>query len=420
MKMRACVAMGGGPTRVINRTLYGVVAEAEARGMEVWAARHGIVGMLKEDFVPLSAGRSPLVEGKDRPGALIGSTRHKPDRGDCVRVVELFKKHDVHALFYIGGNDTSGAALLIHEHARDAGYDLRIFHVPKTIDNDLVLNDHAPGYGSAARFVAHSVLGDGLEVRSLPGIKVDVAMGRHAGWLTAAAALCKTRPEEAPHLAYLPERPKLLAEILADVEAVYEEHGYGVAVLSEGVAGPSGEPFLRCPEVRKELGAEPFAPILEALSAMGRIEEAAGGAKRDAFGNVQLSGTGTLADVIVSAVKIHLHAAGVKRARVRADTFGYLQRSYAGDASPVDESEAEMVGRKAVEYSFGGEAHGSVALTADREGGGYEAGTELVKLADVGGKTRLVPDAFITAHGNGVTQEFMDYARPLVGPLARG
>jgi len=411
--------MGGGPTRVINCSLFGVVDEAAGNGVEVLGALHGIQGVLKEDFQPLSASLPPLSTHRRLPGAAIGSTRHKPTAEDCAKAFEIFKKLQVSYFFYIGGNDTAEATSIVSRAARSAGHELRCFHVPKTIDNDLVENDHSPGYGSAARFVAHALLGDDLDVRSLPGIKINVIMGRKAGWLTAAAALCKRSDEDGPHLLYFPERPKSLAEIVRDILAVYRKHGRAVIAVSEGLIGPDQAAFVTSNSIRGELSREPYAPIMAMINSLGPIEEAAGGAKNDAFGHIQLSGTGTMADILAAAVKIAAFKEFGKPARCRADTFGYLQRSYAGEASPVDAKEAEMVGRKAVAYAIKKDVDGSVALRAERSGGKYRAWAEINSLDSVAGKERCLPKEFINPEGNGVTPAFADYAMPLVGKLMR-
>lgn len=416
---RAVVAMGGGPTRVINRSLFGVVDEAARHGIEVLAARHGITGVLKEQFQPVTPGTPPLSDHKDLPGAVIGSTRHKPSTEDCARAFQVFKKLNANYFFYIGGNDTAQATSIINRDAKAGGYELRCVHVPKTIDNDLVDNDHCPGYGSAARFVAHALVGDDLDVKSLPGVKIDIIMGRKAGWLTAATALCRRSEEDGPHLQYFPERAKSLDDIVTDILKVYSKLGRCIVAISEGIHGPDDAEFLVSDYVRKELSSEPYSSIMGMLNACADIENASGGAKTDAFGHVQLSGTGTLADVIAAAVKIASYKQLGKAVRCRADTFGYLQRSYAGDVSPVDSEEAEMVGRRAVGYAIEKDTDGSVSLRADRSGGRYRAYTELITLESVAGRERFLPDEYINADDNGVTPAFLDYARPLVGDLAR-
>jgi 6-phosphofructokinase 1 len=232
---RAIVAMGGGPTRVINRTLFGIVDEAAKHGIEVLAARHGIAGVLKEQFLPIKPGEPPISTHKALPGAVIGSTRFKPGAEDCIKAFDIFKKRDVNYFFYIGGNDTAETADIVSRVAADAGYELRCFHVPKTIDNDLRVTDHCPGFGSAARFVASAFMGDDCDNRSLPGIKVNVVMGRNAGFLTAAAALARRGEGDGPHLVYLPERPVTRERVRDQVGEVYGRLGRCVVAVSEGI-----------------------------------------------------------------------------------------------------------------------------------------------------------------------------------------
>ena len=415
---RAIVAMGGGPTRVINRSLFGVVDEAARHGIEVLAARHGISGVLNEDFTAVPPGNASIDTHKDLPGACIGSARMKPNKQDCQQAVEVFKKQRARYFFYIGGNDTAEATSIINREALAAGYELRCFHVPKTIDNDLVENDHCPGYGSAARYVAHAILGDDLDVRSLPGIKVNVIMGRKAGWLAAAAALCRRSEADGPHLIYLPECGKSLADVMSDILEVYQKYGRAEVVCSEGLNGPDAADFIHSPFVRGELSEEPFAPVMRMLECWGPIEKASGGVKEDGFGHTQLSGTGILADVLAACIKIATYSRFGKAARCRADTFGYLQRCYPGEVSSVDAEEAEMVGRKAVQFATSQDLNGSIALRADRQGN-YRSYAELIDLEAVAGKERQLPDEFINADGNGVTEAFVQYALPLVGTLLR-
>ena len=419
MAKRAIVAMGGGPTRVINRTLYGIVDEADRRGIEVTGARHGIEGVLAEDFIELRPGQAPVSTHASLPGAMIGSTRKKPDAEVCAKALDVLKKRDVRFLFYIGGNDTSEACAIVNQAAEAGGYELRTFHVPKTVDNDLVLNDHTPGFASAARYVAHAVVGDDLDTQSLKGFKIDVIMGRNAGWLTAASALGRVREGDAPHVVYVCERNQSVADIADDVAALCERLGRGVMAVSEGLCGPDGEEFLNSPAIREELAQAPYTPVLDFLDASGRML-AATGAKMDDFGHTQLSGTGMLADALAAIVKIALSLrCKVKSPRVRADTLGYAQRAHAGEVSPVDAAEAEMVGRDAVRYADQGDIDGSVTLQAERDGK-YRAFTRIAKLKDVGGKVRKLDARFIAGSGKDVTPEFLEYALPLVGPLARG
>jgi 6-phosphofructokinase len=381
------VAQGGGPTAVINQSLAGVVLEARRhRGVNlVYGARHGVRGIVDEDFVDLTRETSHNLElVANTPSSALGSTRDKPDLKYCQQIFEVLRAHEIEHFFYIGGNDSSDTVRIVVEEAKKASYPLTAMHIPKTIDNDLVGNDHTPGFPSAARFVAQAFAGANLDNASLPGIYVGVVMGRHAGFLTAASALGKKFPDDGPHLIYVPERVFEIDRFLADVKAAYERHGRCVVAVSEGIHDAAG------------------APIAAQLA--GELE-------RDAHGNVQLSGTGALADLLCEEIKQKL-----KIKRVRGDTFGYLQRSFIGCVSDVDAREAREVGEKAVQYAMWGDpknlGSGSVAI---RRTGFYSVDYELQPLEAVAAKTRTMDDAFIADSGTDVTDAFRLYLRPLLG-----
>ena len=377
------VAQGGGPTAVINQSLVGVALEARRFGevQRIYGARHGVRGIVNEDFVDLTQETShnlELVAGT--PASALGSTRDKPDLKYCQEIFKVLQAHEIEHFFYIGGNDSSDTVRIVSEEAHKANYPLRSIHIPKTIDNDLVGNDHTPGFPSAARFVAQAFAGANLDNAALPGVYVGVVMGRHAGFLTAASALGKKFPDDGPHLIYLPERTFVLDKFLADVKAVYERYGRCVIAVSEGIHDESGAPI-----------AAQLARDLE----------------HDAHGNVQLSGSGGLADLLCEEIKTKL-----KIKRVRGDTFGYVQRSFIGCVSDVDQREAREVGEKAVQYAMWGGRDGSVAI---KRTGFYSVDYELVPLESVAGKTRTMEDDFISASGTDVTDAFRLYLRPLLG-----
>jgi 6-phosphofructokinase 1 len=377
------VAQGGGPTAVINQSLVGVVLEARRFGNvdRIYGAHHGVRGILNEDFVDLTRETSHNLElVAATPGSALGSTRDKPDLKYCQQIFQVLRAHGIGHFFYIGGNDSSDTVRIVSNEARQAGYPLRCIHIPKTIDNDLVANDHTPGFPSAARFVAQAFAGANLDNAALPGVYVAVVMGRHAGFLTAASALGKKFPDDGPHLIYLPERDFAIEAFLADVQAMYQRHGRCVVAVSEGIHDASGRPMLA-----------QLATQLE----------------QDAHGNVQLSGTGALADLLCEQVKAKL---GIQR--VRGDTFGYLQRSFIGCVSDVDAREAREVGEKAVQFAMWGEQDGSVAI---QRTGFYSADYQLLPLEAVAGKTRVMDDAFIAPSGTDVTDAFRLYLRPLLG-----
>ena len=380
---KVLVAQGGGPTAVINQSMAGVVLEARKfRNVElVYGAYHGVSGIVNEDFLDLTQETSHNIEmvASTRSSAL-GSTRDKPDLRYCQEIFKVLKAHGIGYFFYVGGNDSSDTVRIVSEEARRANYALRCIHIPKTIDNDLVGNDHTPGFPSAARFVVQAFMGANLDNAALPGVYLAVVMGRHAGFLTAASALGKKFPDDGPHLIYIPERTFVLEKFLADVKTTYEKYGRCVIAASEGIHDSQGNPIIA--QLAREV-------------------------ERDAHGNVQLSGTGALADLLCDEIKRNL---GIKR--VRGDTFGYVQRSFMGCVSDVDQREAREVGEKAVQYAMWGDRDGSVTI---RRTGFYSVDFQLVPLEAVAGKTRVMEDEFIAASGTDITDAFRLYLRPLLG-----
>jgi len=391
----AVIGQSGGPTAVVNQSLVGVI-ETISRYKQVGrllGARHGVRGIKEEKFIDLKPlGRRLLDRLAETPAAALGSSRDKPDEEYCRKIFDVFAKHNVRYFFYIGGNDSADSARIIDEMAAEADYELRTLHIPKTIDNDLRVTDHCPGYGSAAKFVASAFMGDDRDSASLPGIKINVMMGRHAGWLTAASALGRQDAKDGPHLVYVPERPFSTRQFARDVAKVFSRLGRCQIAVSEGIADRAGKPI-----------AEKLAEDMH-LSV-----------ERDSHGNIQLSGSGALGDFLSSFLK-HRLSRKVKNLRVRADTFGYLQRSFAGYASEVDRKEARLAGRKAVEYAMSGDLDGSVAFKRLR-GKEYRIECFLARLKDVARETKHLPARFINRAGNGVTESFRRYAMPLVGKL---
>lgn len=382
---KVLVAQGGGPTAVINQSLVGVIlaARKEPCVAAVYGALGGVRGIVNEDFVDLTGETLEDLEGVGATtSSALYSTRDKPDAAYCARMLAVMRRHDIRWFFYIGGNDSSDTVRILDEQARAGGYDLRAVHIPKTIDNDLVLNDHCPGFGSAARFVAQAFMGLNLDSHALPGVLIGTVMGRHAGFLTAASILARKYPDEGPHLVYLPERTFSLDGFVADVQRVHREHGRCVVAVAEGIRDETG------------------APILTRLNTTQ---------ERDAHGNRQLSGTGLLGDLLAGIIRKN-----IKAQRVRADTFGYLQRSFTGVVSDIDSREARAVGEAAVRFALREDRGGSVVIQR-LPGADYAVRYDLVELAAVAGKTKTVPDAFINAEGNGVTEAFTRYCRPLVG-----
>ena len=371
--------------------MVGFIKEATNQEYEeVLGARHGLSGMLSEDFVDLSKlSDSQLYGIAKTPAAALGSVRKKPTEEDIEKLISIFEKQNIRYFFYIGGNDSAETANLVSEGAKQIGYEMKAFHIPKTIDNDLLETDHCPGYGSAARFVAHAFQGDDADNRSLKGIKINVLMGRHAGWLTAASTLGKSSEEDGPHLVYVPEKVFDIDEFLKDVKEVYDSLGRCVVAVSEGIHNKEGDYFLQ-------------------TYASDTGSGLAG--KTDSHGNIQLSGSGALGDTLTNIVSEHIDGA-----RVRADTFGYLQRSFLADISEVDAEEAERVGRHSVIASLDLQS-GSVILKRQLSET-YYCDVDVVDLDKVAKNTKDMPEEFLDNKKPYVTNEFFKYAMPLTGGI---
>jgi 6-phosphofructokinase 1 len=380
---KVLVAQGGGPTAVINQSLVGVVLESRnfSQVTCAYGAVHGVRGILNEDFLDLTQETTHNLEQVAiTPSSALFSTRDKPDEKYCREMFQVMRAHDIRYFFYIGGNDSADTVRIVNEQAEKSDYEFRAIHIPKTIDNDLTVNDHTPGYGSAARFVAQAFIGANLDNAALPGVYIAVVMGRNAGFLTAASALARKYHDDGPHLVYLPERPFSVDKFLKDVRSAYDRFGRCVVAVSEGIVDSEKNPII--------------------TKLVGRVE-------KDAHGNVQLSGTGALGDLLAQQVKEHLN---IKR--IRSDTFGYLQRSFFGCVSDVDQHEAREVGERAVQFALWHNLDGSVTI---HRTGFYSVDYRLSPLAEIAAKTRRMPDEFINAEGNDVTDAFIFYARPLLG-----
>ena len=381
---KALVAQGGGPTAVINQSFVGAVLEARKspRVSHVYGALHGVNGIINEEFIDLTEATTHNLEAvANTPSSGLLSTRDKPDIAYCHKIFEMCKVHGIRYFMYCGGNDSADTCRIVNEEADKAGYELRVIHIPKTIDNDLLVTDHCPGFGSAGRYVAQAFAGVNLDNRALPGVYIGIVMGRHAGFLTAASCMAKKYPDDGPHLIYLPERPLTKKQFVDDIKAAYKKHGRCIVAVSEGVVDKKGRAI-----------AEQFT-----------------GGERDAHGNVQLSGTGALGDLLSSWVK-----SGTDISRVRADTLGYIQRSFVDCVSESDQREAREVGEKAAQYAIWHNQDGSVAM---RRVGDYAIDYFLTPLSTVARDSREMPAKFINKAGNGVTDAFRNYVRPLIGEL---
>jgi 6-phosphofructokinase len=383
------VGQSGGPTAVINNSLVGVIHEAfryEEIG-DIYGMLHGISGVLNEELIDLRRESPDTLETlRDTPASALGTVRYKVTDEDYERLLQVFQAYDVRYFFYIGGNDSMDTTHKIHTLASQKGYELHAIGVPKTVDNDLAETDHCPGFGSAANFVAAAVRNTGFDTEAMGSsgpIKLTEIMGRNAGWLTAAAALAKDKPEDPPHLLYVPEHGISLEQFVDDVRQWYRRLGYCVVAVSEGLKNEKGEEF--------------------GIAAGGRVEV-------DAFGHVRKGG------VIEFLSEVLKESLGVT---IRSDKPGYLQRSFGELMSPVDREEAYMVGRAAVRAAMAGESDKMVTLVR-LPGPEYEVQTGLAPLIKVANIERKLPSEFLNKRGNGVTDAFLEYARPLIGgPLIR-
>ena len=381
------VMQSGGSTPVLNRSLRGIVAEAEETSAfeKILGARHAMDGVVEGQLVDLGRyGKTWWRRTAATPGGVLGSSRRGLRDEDATAVVATLRDNDVRYLFTIGGNDSAENSRRAAEHARLAGIDLTVINVPKTIDNDLVLTDHTPGYGSTARFVALAAMGAGRDAETMgPAAPVAIieVMGRDAGWLAASAALARREERDAPHLIALPEVPIDVDRLLGGLEDACRRYGFAVAVVAENARGPDGP-----------LGDE---------RTPSRVDD---------FGHAYYEGPAR-----------YLAALAERRlgVRVRAEKPGTIQRSMAECVSTTDAVEAEMAGRAAVRYALEGATDQMVTLVRD-EGETYSCHTGLAPLAEVAGKVRTMPPRYLDPDSHAVTDAFLRYARPLIGePLPR-
>ena len=377
----------GGSTPVLNRSLRGIVAEAEEKSAfgKILGARHAMDGVVEGRLVDLDRyGKTWWRRVAETPGGVLGSSRRGFRDEDAPTVLRTIRDNDVRYLFTIGGNDSAENSRRVAEQARLAGIDLAVVNVPKTIDNDLVLTDHTPGYGSTARFVALAAMGAGRDAETMgPAAPVAIieVMGRDAGWLAASAALAKREERDAPHLIAVPEVAIDVDRFLGGLENACRQFGVAVAVVAENARGPDG-------------------PLGDQRSP-SRVDD---------FGHVYHEGPAR-----------YLAALAEKRlgVRVRAEKPGTIQRSMAPCVSSADAAEAEMAGRAAVRYALEGATGKMVALVRG-EGDSYSCTTGLSPLAEVAGKVRTMPPCYLDPGNHAVTDEFLRYARPLIGaPLPR-
>lgn len=378
------LAISGGPTPVANASIVGACRELQsAPGVgPVLGARFGLEGILNEHYLDLSA-LSPrqLAELARTPGAALGSSRYRPSDEELERAVQALGRLEVRWLVVVGGNDSAHAMHRLHEAAAARNVPLGIVGVPKTVDNDLPHTDHCLGYGSAARMVALAVRGTARDTSAMRGtdpVKVIEVAGRNSGWLAAAAALGRRGPDDAPHLMYLPERPRALRRMVAEVGDVLQTAGFAVVVLSENQKGPDGGPLA---------GGETIAV--------------------DPYGHPYQESPGV---ALARALREDL---GVN---ARAERPGNILRSLSGMQSAADLRESLAAGADAARRALAGESDVSVVIERP-PGAKYEAHLAAVPLAWLAGQERRLEPEFIAPSGTDVTPAFLRYARPLVGRL---
>ncbi|MCX6956575.1 MAG: 6-phosphofructokinase [Verrucomicrobia bacterium] len=377
------VGQSGGPTSVINASVAGIIAEALNHECieEIYGTLNGVLGILQEDLIDLASESQQQIRAlKHSPGAALGTCRFKlKKQADFDRVLEVFKAHNIRYFFYIGGNDSQDTADKISKLAQAQGYELRVIGVPKTIDNDLPITDHCPGYASAIKYIATSVrevAADNEAMGQGDLVSIIEVMGRSAGWIAAGAALAKRKdhPHDPPHLIYLPEIPFDQAKCLEDVKRVLKREKFCQIVVAEGLVDADGN-------------------------------YVAADAATDAFGHAQLGGAGdALAEIIGSNLP------GVK---VRVAKPGLLQRCAAHAGSKTDADEAFLAGEAAVEAAINGETDKMVTLLrGDKDA--YSCETGLAPLSDVANSIKKLPREWINEDGTSMNFQFLRYAQPLI------
>ncbi|MBQ8584067.1 MAG: 6-phosphofructokinase [Clostridia bacterium] len=387
----AVVGQSGGPTAAINATLSGVIkgalrAKDEGYINTLYGMRNGIEGFLEERLIDLFeafADKEKLSVLEQTPSAALGSCRKKmkspkDDPETYEKLIELFKKYDIRYFFYIGGNDSMDTVSKLSQFAREHDYELVVVGVPKTVDNDLTATDHTPGFGSAAKFVATTMkeLLCDVSVYTMKAVTIVEVMGRDAGWLTASAALPAVSGGRAPDLIYLPEKRFSPERFIADIKRIQEDHPAVLVAISEGIKFEDGR----------------------------YVGEGLGGRKVDAFGHVALSGAGK---VLEDLVKNELGC------KVRSIELNLPQRAAAHIASKTDIDESVGVGSAAVKYATEGKT--GIMATIDRaEGEEYSVTFGYRDISTIANAVRGVPDEYINAEANGITEAGLNYLKPLI------
>ena len=385
MKKNALYAQSGGVTAVINATAGALILEARKNKNigKVFAAENGILGVLREEIIDTSKESLSSIESLSyRPGGVFGSCRFKLkdleiSEKEYERLIKVFKAHNIGYFFYNGGNDSADTAFKVSQIGKKLNYPIQCIAIPKTVDNDLVLTDCCPGFGSAAKYIATSTMEASLDVQSMSETSTKVfileVMGRHAGWMAASSVLARTSNEDAPHIILLPEVTFNQKDFLALVKQVVAKHGYCVVVVSEGVKNSKGK-FL------------------------------AESDRRDAFGHSQLGGIAPfISELINNKLKMKNHWA----------VADYLQRSARHIASKVDLEQAQAVGSFAIKYALAG-MNGVMPIIVRNKGSKYKWSIEAAPLSKIANLEKKLPKSFISKNGMNVTQKAIDYLMPLI------
>jgi 6-phosphofructokinase len=379
------VAQSGGPTSVINASIAGVVQEALEHPCieEIYGGLNGVLGILKEEIIDLAEESQQNIRGlRYTPAAALGTCRFKLKRAeDYNRILEVFEAHNIRYFFYAGGNDSQDTANKISKLAKERGFAMRAIGIPKTIDNDLVITDHCPGYGSVIKFICTTIKEMCLDHEAMGQhdlVSIIEVMGRNAGWIAAGATLAKgnkENPDKPPHLIYLPEVPFNTEKYLDDVKRVLSRNKYCMVVVGEGL-----------------------------VDADGNYVNTASTAT-DAFGHAQLGGCG---DYLQRLVEENL---GIK---ARSAKLGITQRAAAHCSSQADNDESFMAGRAAVKAAVAGETDKMVVLTRSNDGDQYVCETGLAPLEDIANGVKMLPKEWINEDGVSMNYQFFKYASPLI------
>lgn len=384
LKGNLLYGQSGGPTSVINSSAYGIITEAMKHQDiidDVLVMRHGIQGALNEDFYYASKQDQEQIELlKHTPGSAFGSVRYKmpelnEDETDYIRLLYIFQKYNIRYFLYNGGNDSMDTAHKIAEYMRRVDYEVRVIGVPKTIDNDLPHIDHTPGYGSAAKYIANTMMEINADMYAYPKGKVTIVeiMGRHAGWLTAASHIASTEGY-GPDLIYLPEVPFSVERFKQDVRRIYGEKQQCLIAVSEGLLNEEGV-------------------LVSSASAL-----------KDAFGHVQLGGVSSKLAAIVN---------NEMRISSRRIELGSIQRAAAHIQSLTDVEEAIEVGRQAVKFATAGKTDLMVTMTRENKEE-YSIKYGAHPLNEIANIEKTIPQSMINETGNGLNEEFLNYVMPLI------